>query len=233
MTDLARLTLGALFLSALSGCANIDETETVAELKALGVLVVPGTDGKVNSVNALPTDPAKLTEAVNLLKGLPALKSITAMDGVPVTNDHLATIGTLSQLVELQINSGPVTDEGVASLIGLKKLESLTLAGTEVTEACMASVSKLKRLNMFNINGTKIRGGYEHLAGLKNLQWLLLGGLKISDEDAKKIAEYPSVTHLTLNAATEISDAALTTLKSIQGCNVDGIESRSNGPTAE
>ena len=85
----------------------------------------------------------------------------------------------------------------------------------------MPSVGKLKSLNMFNINGSKINGGYEHLQACKNLQWILIGGVKITDEDATNISKYPSLSHVTMDGDTDISDSALKILKSVEDCNVD------------
>lgn len=207
-------------LLTLNGC-GVDETDTVQSLKDLGVLVVPGGDGKASSLNNLPTDPAKLTEAVQLIAKLGAPKSITALDGTPMSDEHLAEIGKIKNLVELQINGGSITDQGVAHLTGLQKLESLTLARTDVTAACMPDLGRLSSLNMLNLNHSKVDGGYENLADLDNLQWLLLGGLTISDQDAEAISKFPAISHVTLDASTNISESAIDALKSNKNCNVD------------
>ena len=203
-----------------SGCAK-DESGTIASLKSLSVLVVPDANGRATTINNLPKDPAKLTEAINLIGELGAVKSVTALAGTPMADEHLATLGRVKSLVQLEINGGDITDAGSSSLTGLRNLESLTLADTAVTESSMASFAKLPKLNMLNLNGTKVAGGYDSLSSLKNLQWLLLGGLKISDADATTISQYPAVSHVTLNGKTEISDEAVKKLKSNRNCNVD------------
>lgn len=217
------LTTIITFCGVVVGCSK-DETATVASLKSLQVLVVADANGRATIVNNLPTDPAKLTEAVNLMGQLGALKSVTALEGTPLSDEHLATLGKVKTLVQLEINGGAVTDHGVSSLTGLKNLESLTLADNAISKASMTSFTKLKKLNMLNLNGTKVDGGYEALSSLSNLQWMLLGGAKISDADATAISQFPAITHVTLNSNTEISDSAVKTLKSNKNCNVDYVD---------
>lgn len=207
-------------LSSFVGCSK-DETATVASLKALKVLVVPDAKGQASGINMLPTDPAKLDEAIDLVCQLGGCKTVTALEGVPITNDHLAKLGRVKSLVQIEINDGSITDEGIAHLTGLSKLESLTVANNAVTDESMPSFAKLKKLNMLNLNGTQVKGGYDALAGLSNLQWMLLGGVKISDADATAISSFPAITHVTLNDNTEISEEAVKTLKSNKKCTVD------------
>ena len=137
------LVTGIVICNVIVGCSR-DETPTIASLKALNVLVVPDANGRATIVNNLPTDPAQLTEAVNLMAQLGALKSVTALAGTPMNDDHLATLGKVKTLVQLEINGGFVTDAGVAHLTRLKNLESLTLADNAITSASMANFAKLK-----------------------------------------------------------------------------------------
>lgn len=211
-------------LSSFVGCSK-DETATVASLKALKVLVVPDGKGKASGINMLPTDPAKLDEAIDLVCQLGGVKTVTALEGVPMTNDHLAKLGRVKSLVQIEINDGSISDEGIAQLTGLGNLESLTVANNAITDASMPSFAKMKKLNMLNLNGTQVNGGYDALSGLPNLQWMLLGGLKISDADATAISQFPAITHVTLKDTTEISEAAVKTLKSNKKCTVDYADS--------
>jgi len=213
--------LGCLVL-LLTGCGGgPDDPAKIQALKDLGVLVVPGANGVINGLNNLPQDPAKLTEAVETASKLNALKTFTAMTGVPVTDEHLATIGKYGSLVELRVEGAPITDAGIAKLTGCSNLESLTLSGTGVTSESLASLAKLSKLNMLNLNDTQVSGGFDKLQACPNLQWILIGGLNISDEDAEHISKIPGITHVTRTNRTKISDTAIATLKSIKDCNVD------------
>jgi hypothetical protein len=71
------------------------------------------------------------------------------------------------------------------------------------------------------LNDTKVSGGFEALQSCPNLQWVLIGGLEISDEDAEAIAKIPALSHVTRTGSTKISDAAVKTLKGVKDCNVD------------
>lgn len=207
---------------ATTGCGGgADDPATLSALEDLGVLIVPNTDGQVSTLNALPSDPAKLTEAIELTKKLNSLKTVTAMEGIPITDDHLGVIGSNRNLVQLNVNKAPVTDAGVAKLTGCSNLESLALVGTGVTSESMASFAKMPKLNLLNINDTKIDGGFANLQACKNLQWILIGGLKISDAEAEAISKIPAISHVTYSDTTEISEQGLKTLKSARDCNVD------------
>lgn len=220
----SRLSVLGCLLSAilLTGCgAGPDDPATVQGLKDLGVLVVPNVDGQVSTLNGLPEDPAKLTEAIELSQKLGSLKTIVAMEGVPLTDEHLAIIGKNGGLVEVSVNGAPVTDKGIAELTSCGKLESLSLVKTTVTTESMPLFAKMKKLNLLNINDTKIDGGFENLQQCKNLEWILIGGLNISDEEAAAISKIPMISHVTLSDTTKISDAGVKTLKSTKDCNVD------------
>ena len=85
----------------------------------------------------------------------------------------------------------------------------------------MPSFAKMPKINMLNLNDTKINGGFANLQSCKELQWILIGGLNISDEEATAISNIPGITHVTLSDTTQISEAGMKTLKSIKDCNID------------
>ena len=87
----------------------------------------------------------------------------------------------------------------------------------------MADLGKLTSLNLLNINGTAIDSGFEHLQKCAKLQWILIGGLTISDEQATNISKIPGITHITLSPATKVSDAGMKSLKSVPDCTVDTV----------
>lgn len=213
-----------VFAILLTGCGGgPDDAATIQALKDLGVLVVPNTEGQISGLNNLPTDPEKLTQAIELSSKLNMLKTVTAMAGVPITDEHLETLGKNRNLVYLSVDGAPITNDGIAKLTGLQNLENLTLIGTNVTSACMGSIGKLKKLNNLNLNDSKVDGGYEKLSSCPNLQWILVGGLEIKDEDAEAISKLPALTHVTYSNLTTISDTALKTLKSNSKCTVDSV----------
>lgn len=221
---LSQLTILGCILSSLmlTGCGGgADDPATITALKDLGVLVVPNVDGQVSSLNGLPGDAAKLTEAIELTKKLNSLKTITIMEGIPLSDEHMSVIGQNRNLIELNVNGAPLTDVGVSAISGCKRLESLSLIASQVTSDSMPTFAKLTKLNMLNINDTKIDGGYASLQKCKNLQWILIGGLNVSDEEAVAISQIPGITHVTLSDTTKLSDAGMASLKSVKDCTVD------------
>lgn len=223
----SRMTvLGCVAITCLLvGCGpGPDDPATIQSLKDLGVLVVPNPQKQINGLNNLPADPEKLTQAIELSSKLGALKTVTAMAGVPITDEHLATIGRNKNLVELSVENAPITDDGIAKLTGCQNLESLNLVGTGITSTSLGSLGKLKKLNMLNLNDTKVAGGFDQLSSCPNLQWILIGGLTIEDADAEAIAKLPAITHVTYTNKSTISESAIKALKSNSNCTVDSVD---------
>lgn len=216
---------GFLLVAALitfvcsTGCH--DETPAVDQLKGLQVLVVKDpTSGKVSSVNNLPSDPALLDEAMQLLPQLNSLNSLTVMDWVPFTDAHMAIVGQLSKVSNLDIAGSKVTDTGIAELGGLSKLGTLNVAGTQLTTESMKLIGAMSNLDTLNIAETQIDGGYEHLKGSEKLKWLVISDLRISDEGAQAIAEIPNLTRVSLQRA-EISPAGIASIRAKGNVTID------------
>ena len=213
--------MAMICLVTASGCGSVDETETVAALKNMKVLVSKNSDGTVNSLNNLPNDAEQLTEALTLITKLNNPKSITILDGEAVNGDHLALIASLGDLVHLELHDAPIGDDDLAPLIGHSKLESLYLINSQITSAVMPELAKIPKLGLLSVSGTQVDGGYEHLQKLEKFEYLVIGGVTIDEDDATAIKDNSTITHVTMDN-TDISDAAYKILKSNPKIMVDG-----------
>lgn len=221
LRNLLSLFMMAAVLGQVIGCGSVDETQTVADLKAMQVLVSKDSDGKVNSLNNLPADAVGLTKAIDLISKLAGPRTVTILDASAMTAENLKSLAGLPDLVQLEFHNAPLDDDAIKPLVGHKKLEALYLINSPITSAALPDFAKIPKLGLLSLSGTKVDGGYENLNSLKKFEWLIIGGLTIDEDDAQKIADIPTITHVTMDN-TIISPAALKTLKSNPNCTVDG-----------
>jgi hypothetical protein len=89
-----------------------------------------------------------------------------------LTNDGLATIGKLTDLSALTLQTGDITDAGLVHLKGLTALHTLNLDGNrQVTNAGLAHLEGLSGLNYLHLDNTGITpAGLVHLKRMKQLR---------------------------------------------------------------
>ncbi len=200
------------------GCGGAAEKQAADELKTLGALVVRDVNKKASSL-VLPGDVEKIQQATPLIPKLTHLTSFSAIN-TPISDDVLVSVGRVKSLTNLDLSGTGITNAGIRHLVGLRKLSSLNLASTKVTSACLADVGKLSDLKILNLAGNTITGGFESLEGCKELTWLVLSHVKLSDADAQTIADFPSLKRLSITPGVEISGAAKSELRK-QGIQLD------------
>ncbi len=95
------------------------------------------------------------------------------LTGKDITDDGLAPLKEVSNLVWLNLRDTKITDAGLAHLADLKTLTQLHLEKTEITDAGLAHLANLENLEYLNLYGTKITdAGLDHLKGLTKLRKL-------------------------------------------------------------
>jgi hypothetical protein len=156
-------------------------------------------------------------EGLRLLARLPGLRRLQVSGGVDAR--HLAEIGRMRGLEDLEVGGPGVTDAGLVHLAGLGRLEVLSLTGTDVNDAGLAHLRGLKRLRELNLSGTaKVKGpGLALLAGLPQLRYLDLNETGVGDEALRHLPELPAVRALTLGG--QVTDAGIREV-----ARVDGLE---------
>lgn len=87
------------------------------------------------------------------------------------TDEQLAPIADLSDLVWLDVDETQITDDGVERLTGLHKLERLRIDSTSLTDAGAAHLTKFPKLHQLNLERTKITdAGLLELAKMPSLK---------------------------------------------------------------
>ena len=132
-----------------------------------------------------------------------------------MSNAGLASLGRLTNLEELTIDSNPVfTDQGIAHLRPLHRLRSLSLQLTSVSDAGLSHLKTLVNLeilcltNDFNIQGY----GIVDLKSLPKLRILDLSGSTVDNSAITHLKSLKSLKEIRLYS-TELSEAAVADLK--------------------
>ena len=102
--------------------------------------------------------------------------------GRDLTDDGLADVAKLGNVVELNLRDTKITSAGLVHLKGLAKLKRLHLERTNVGDEGIVNLTKLTTLEYLNLYGTKITDkSLDHLAGLKNLRQLYVWQTDVTD----------------------------------------------------
>ena len=175
----------------------------------------------------------------NGLAGLAKANDLTkvSLQGSETTNQHLASIKTLTNVKQIQFLRTSVTGDGIINLAGLTQLEYLDLAGHSIDDASLVHLNELKSLNFLDLGGTSVTdagldqlkamtkltdlrlnetkvtdAGLARVAAFRSLAVLDLGGTSVTDTGLKKLKELTKLTHLWLRE-TKITDVGLAELK--------------------
>ena len=115
------------------------------------------------------------------------LTSSFQLRGRDLTDDGLADVARLGNVVELNLRDTKITSAGLVHLKGLAKLTRLHLERTNVGDEGIANLTKLTTLEYLNLYGTKITDkSLDHLAGLKNLRQLYVWQTDVTDAGIAK-----------------------------------------------
>jgi hypothetical protein len=145
---------------------------------------------------------------VQRLSSLPWLQRVS-LSRTSITDDALATLGTIETLHYLELNHVRISDAGLERLVPLRELLTLTLVGTEISDRALASVGKLSSLIYLDLSETKVTdAGMERIAVLPNLRHLKLARVGITDNGLVPLSGAKSLQKLDLEGAA-ISDRGL------------------------
>lgn len=151
----------------------------------------------------------------NGLAGLAKANDLTkvSLQGSETTNQHLASIKTLTNVKQIQFLRTSVTGDGLANLAGLTQLEHLDLAGHEIDDASLVHLKGLKSLNSLDLGGSSVTdAGLDQLKAMTKLTDLRLNETKVTDTGLARVAAFKSLAVLDLGG-TSVTDAGLEKLK--------------------
>ncbi len=154
---------------------------------------------RATAVKALALSGSPVTaRAVRRLTDLPWLESL---DAYRMTDPGMDTIGKLTELRRLHLDTSDVTDRGLAKIVGLAKLTDLSLACCPITDAGVEVLARFPTLTNVKLDGCHMLGdrAARTLAALPNLCALGLGGCyRLTDRGLSSLATMPKLTYLGL-----------------------------------
>ncbi|MFP6658407.1 MAG: malectin domain-containing carbohydrate-binding protein [Pirellulales bacterium] len=111
------------------------------------------------------------------------------LSGRDLTDESLAHIVSVKNVVALHLKNTQITDAGLAHLKGLKNLRRLHLEKTAIGDEGLANLAGLQELEYLNLYGTKVSdAGIAHLVDMKSLRRLYLWQTQVSDAGADQLA---------------------------------------------
>ena len=103
------------------------------------------------------------------------------LSGKELTDDGLAHVRSIDQMIMLHLKGTQITDDGLLHLSGLPSLEKLHLEETKLTDKGLAHLLKIPKLKWLNIYGTEVTdAGIEQLKEMKDLDKLYIWQTKIT-----------------------------------------------------
>jgi Leucine Rich repeat len=122
------------------------------------------------------------------------------LNNCPVTDEGLAALEGKQNLRWLELRKTKITDEGLKHLRGTD-LELLDLTSTNIDDAGLANLAEL---DLPNLKTLVLEGlphvtdqGIAHLSGFKKLEFLTIGGTKVTTPGKKHLkAKIPEITIL-------------------------------------
>ncbi len=218
---IGRSVLVALLIVAAAGGSYFawemwqarNELPSADALRGLGVIVVMDSNGKhVFSVNlSMPQVRDNMAEAMRLLPDLYYVENIDLSDS-SVTDEHLENLAGLKRIASLSLNDTQIGNAGLAQIAGLSSLQAVYLINTNVTRDSLVYLGGLPELKILDLTGSKVDGDLAALKGAKNLDWLLLAGLNVSDAAIDTLIEMPNLGRVTL-AGSQVNAEAVKRLE--------------------
>ena len=106
----------------------------LTKLKGLELGTHNASASALQNLAGLPLESIQLgegfhsTEALTIVKGFPALRSLSVTDGSKLTDDDLKLIGSIPKIEGLSVDKLAIPDERITALAALAHLKTITLA---------------------------------------------------------------------------------------------------------
>ena len=132
---------------------------------------------------------------------------------MPLENEGLTHISSLTSLRHLLLHSAQITDEGLEHLTGLKNLTSLDLVGCSITPNGLAQLADIGNLTSVSLDGAQATEiGLQHVQLLPHLEHLTISSQHVSGTTMNLLAGFPSLKYVHLDR-TSTSAAGMRRLK--------------------
>lgn len=199
--------------------AGMEKLARLRELRSLTLIRNPNVtdDGFKHLVPLKKLRVLKVTRITD--DGLQHLRGMTEMETLNLKSSRVTGTGLvhLARMSKLKKLLTPAHCEDLAHLSALASLEELYLYRTGKPGAtdCLSHLAVLKQLRVLSLGGDLCSdAGLASLAGLKNLRTLTIGGDRLTDAGLVHLPALTGLKELTIYRA-KITDSGLATLKAL------------------
>ena len=149
------------------------------------------------------------------LAALPALEKANLGEVDGFTDEALGYVASITTLTELNLGDAWVTDAGLKALSKLKNLRRLQLGWTrDVGDAGLPLLLPCANLEFLGLGGTKVTdAGLPVLAKLPRLKELHLQGTAVTDAGFQSLAAVKSLSTVQLGKKSKVSAGAVDRLR--------------------
>ena len=137
------------------GTVEKADEKIMAQLKALGIIILPVAQNSNYLMANFVTDPIVDKNDLQLLKQLKDQLVWLRIDNTNTGDDLAPGLAQLTTLTRLNVSNTLLTDKGLQELATLKNLQYLNLAGTKITATGLMQLkplAKLKNLYLYRTN---------------------------------------------------------------------------------
>ena len=197
------------FLENLSG---------LTKLRILSMASSKSTGEGFRFLGAIPQlENANFHTALANDAGLAGISHVTSLERLEIVHTKFTDAGAsalakLVNLERLQLGSREATGAAVAHLTGLKRLRELDLHDGQASPEGARHTGKIESLRVLRVYGPIKDEGAGHLAGLKNLEVLIVPGTGITDAGLEYFSGLKNLKRIEINGC-KVSAAAVAKLK--------------------
>ena len=164
----------------------------------------------VSSVNLSTVSPDDYAAAMTSLRDLVWLESVD-LSRTEFQDSDVEHLLPLARLKSANLNRTKISDASAPTLARIRSLEALYLVETQVTGAAAKQLAKIKSLKILDLSRTEFDSGFEAVARLPHLEWLLLREAELGECDLTPLVGSPSLRQLSLEGA-QLTTESLTAL---------------------
>lgn len=143
------------------------------------------------------------------------LKKLNLISCHQLTGEGLSHLSTLADLTGLEVLASQMTEQDFRHLSKLGTLQFLNLDLSHMTDNGLIHICNLNHLTDLSFQGDRMTDqGFRHISKLSKLQFLDLHKCNITDNALIHLSKLTNLTILSLYRCQEITDQALSDLKS-------------------
>jgi|GEM_PF-4691717 len=196
-----------------SGPMSASESAAYEALREMGAVVAKNESGtRPATVMMVPTEKIKndIDKAIEHVGQLPFVTHLE-LTGLPVTDEHMKTVRSMSRINSLVLTGTQVTDEGLKTAAGLD-LNTLYVDKSQMTGAAMQTLGGMSGLEILDVSGLDLTD-ISPLTRLSELEWLIMDNSEIGGEAFDVVSQLPDIKRLSINGSN-FAAADLQKLKS-------------------